>query len=74
MLLNYTPQIAAYLIAIGIIGSIIGLIFFVTSEKYTLPTKPILVVITSMALMFIGIFIQTYRSHEANFADILIST
>lgn len=70
MLLNYTPQIAAYLIAIGIIGSIIGLIFFVTSEKYTLPTKPILVVITSMAIMFIGIFIQTYRSHEANFSDI----
>lgn len=70
MLLNYTPVIAAYLIAIGIIGSIIGLIFFVTSEKYTLPTKPILVVITSMVIMFIGIFIQTYRSHEANFADI----
>lgn len=70
MLLNYTPVIAAYLIAIGIIGSIIGLIFFVTSEKYTLPTKPILVVITSMTIMFIGIFIQTYRSHEANFADI----
>lgn len=70
MLLNYTPVIAAYLIAIGIIGSTIGLMFFITSAKYTLPTRSMTVLFLSIALMFVGIFIKEYKSRDANFADI----
>ena len=70
MLLNYTPQIAIYLIGIGIIGSIIGLMFFITSAKYTLPTRSMIVLFLSIALMFVGIFITEYKSRDANFSDI----
>ena len=70
MLLNYTPQIAIYLIGIGIIGSIIGLMFFITSAKYTLPTRSMTVLFLSIALMFVGIFITEYKSRDANFSDI----
>lgn len=70
MLLNYTPQIAIYLIGIGIIGSIIGLMFFITSAKYTLPIRSMTVLFLSIALMFVGIFIKEYKSRDANFADI----
>lgn len=70
MLLNYTPPIAAYLIALGIVGAIVGLLFFIVSDKYTLPTGPITTLFLSMGVMFVGIFIASYKSHDANFADI----
>lgn len=70
MLLNYTPVIAGLLLLVGIAGAIIGLLFFIVSDKYTLPTGPITTLFMSMSIMLIGIFIQEYKSHEANFADI----
>ena len=70
MLLNYTPVIAGLLLLVGIVGAIIGLLFFTVSDKYTLPTGPITTICISMSIMLIGVFIQEYKSRDANFADI----
>lgn len=70
MLLNYTPVIAGILLLIGIVGAFVGLIAYVVSNKYTLPTGPFTILFVSMSLMFIGVFIQEYKSHDANFSDI----
>jgi hypothetical protein len=70
MLLNYTPVIAGLLLLVGIVGAIIGLLFFVVSDKYTLPAGPITTICISMSIMLIGIFIQEYKSRDANFSDI----
>lgn len=40
MLLNYTPVIADLLLLVGIVGAIIGLLFFTVSDEYTLPAGP----------------------------------
>lgn len=70
MLLNYTPVIADILILVGIAGCVGGLMFFITSAKYTIPTGSMTVLFLSIVIMFVGIFIQEYKSHEATFADI----
>lgn len=69
MLLNYTPVIAELLLLVGIVGAIIGLLFFTVSDKYTLSAGPITTICISMSIMLIGIFIQEYKSRDANFSD-----
>lgn len=70
MLLNYTPVIAGLLLLVGIVGAIIGLVYLIVSDKYTLPAGPITTIFMSIAIMLIGIFIQEYKSRDAIFADI----
>lgn len=45
-------------------------VIFVVSDKYTLPAGPITTICISMSIMLIGIFIQEYKSRDANFSDI----
>lgn len=70
MLLNYTPVIAGILLLVGIVGAFVGLLSFIVSDKHTLPAGPMTTILISMSIMFIGVCIQEYKSHEANFSDI----